>query len=130
MSSYQNWTTIQEQQEVRKFPFCTKESSLVWSTVAFDRRPTHKYFRVLRKGSRRDQDRERNLCFLVCLHFPVGRYHRCGDPGSPQGLPTFRLSSKPFCSARALMRLSQPRIFCSCGDFEVGAGVALASTGE
>ena len=34
------------------------------------------------------------LCFLVCLHFPIGRYHRCGVPESPQS--PFRLSSSFF----------------------------------
>ena len=34
--------------------------------------------------SRRDQDRERVLVFLVRLNFSIGRYQSCGVPGSPQ----------------------------------------------
>ena len=82
---YQNWTRIQGRQEVRNFPFCIKLSSLVWSTRAFDRWPTHVYIRVLRRvfqviemqachrvfaPSRRDQDRQRILVLprLFAIH--------------------------------------------------------------
>ena len=82
---YQNWTRIQGRQEARNFPFCIKLSSLVWSTRAFDRWPTHVYIRVLRRvfqviemqachrvfaPSRRDQDRQRILVLprLFAIH--------------------------------------------------------------
>ena len=73
----QNLTTIPGQQEVRNLPSCMNVSSLVWSTVAFDRWPTHTCNRALRRALqamglqacprvtallRRDQDRK---------HFPV-----------------------------------------------------------
>ena len=67
-------TTTQGQPEVRSFPFCMILSSLVWSGVAFDRWPTHRYvlrtvFQVIELEachevialSRRDQDSERIL---------------------------------------------------------------------
>ena len=76
MNSYQNWTTIKGQQEVRHFLFDIKCSSHFGSTVIFDRWPTHRNIRVLRRvsqlielqachrvfaPSRGDQDRERFL---------------------------------------------------------------------
>ena len=108
--------TIQGQQEVQNCQFCTIFSSPAWSTVVFDRWPTHRYIRVLRRvfqaielqaylraiaQSRRDQDR-------VCLHFSVGRCHRCGVSWI-SAESTFRLSLNSFCWACALMPQSQPR---------------------
>ena len=70
---YQKLTTIQGQQEVRNVPSCRGSSSLFWSGVAFDRWPTHRFVRVLRRAFkaiklqacprviallRRDQDRK------------------------------------------------------------------------
>ena len=52
------------------------------------------------------------LCFLVCLHFSVGRYHRCGVPGSQQSLH-FVWAPILFCLACALMLRSQPRMLVS-----------------
>ena len=41
----QNWWITLEQQEVRSCAFCIHLSSLLWSTVVFDRWPTHKNIR-------------------------------------------------------------------------------------
>ena len=67
------------------------------------------------------------LCFLDCLHFSIGHHHRCGgswiSAGSPSELSCFLLSM--FIDATGWPTNSR-----SSGDFEVGAGVVLASMGE
>ena len=97
---------------------------IVWSGVAFDRWPTHRYIRVLRRASqvielkarhrvfalsRGDQDREPLLVFprlLALRHWPLpplwGSWISAQSP--------FRLSLNPICSGCALMLRSQPRI--------------------
>ena len=57
------------------------------------------------------------LCFLVCLLFPIGRYHHCGV--SELSLLSMCIDT-PESTTNSL----------ASGDFEVGAGVALASIGE
>ena len=70
-------------------PSCIKCSSLVWSTVVFDRFPTHRYIRALRRAFqvtgrqaclrviallRRDEDREHILVLLRSFalhHWPL-----------------------------------------------------------
>ena len=47
------------------------------------RRACHREFAL----SRRDQDRE-HLCFIVRLHFPRGRHHRCGASEVKSLLPS------------------------------------------
>ena len=54
---------------------------------------THWYIRFLRKVFQvMEMQAEEikivnvHLCFLACLHFTSGRYHRCGVPGSHQSL--------------------------------------------
>ena len=121
-------------------------SSPFWSTLVFDRWPTHVNIRVLRKAfpamelqaylrvvaqSRRGQDREHiHLCFLVSLHFSIGCYHHFRGSGSPQNLISSELKSS-FCSACALIEAPESTTNSrSSGDSEVGAGIALASIGE
>ena len=63
----------------------------------FDRWPTHRYIRVLRRTlqvtelqaclrviAMLRQDRKHILVLPLCLRFFIGRHHRCGCPGSPQ----------------------------------------------
>ena len=121
---YQNLMTTLEQQEVRSCPFCKKMSSSLWPTVVFDRWPTHRYIRVLRRAcpmielqachrvfaapSRSDQDRERILVLphlFALLHWPL--------PPLISAVSQVILSSTPFCSACALMLWSRPRIHVS-----------------
>ena len=128
-----------------KISVLQKKSSLVWSTVAFDRWPTHRYIRVLRKvfqaidlqacnrvfaPSRRDQDRERILVLprLFALHrWPLpplwGSWISAGSPSISSELKSVLLST--YIDAPESTTNSR-----SCGDFEVGDGVALASIGE
>ena len=64
------------------------------------------------------------LCFLVCLHFSVGRHHRCGVPG----LRRVSISSelKSFLLSMCIDAPESTTNSRSSGDLEVGAGVALA----
>ena len=140
----QNLTTIQIQERVRNFPSCREFSSLVWSGVAFDRRPTQRFFRVLRRvlqvielqachrlfaPSRRDQDRER-IPVLPRLFAPL----RWALPTVVAFLDLRRVSiSSELESFLLSMCIDAPESTsnsCSSRDFEVGAGVAQASIGE
>ena len=80
--------------------------------------------------SRRDQDRERILVyFLVCLHFSIGRYHRCGSSWISAEFP-IHLISNPFLLSMCIDAPESTTNSRSSGDFEVGAGVALDSIGS
>ena len=86
--------------------FAYNFSSPVWSIVVFDRCPTHKNIRVLRRvfqaielqayfrvitQSRRGQDREQKPVpprLLSLLHWPLPPL--CGGRGSPQSLQFLR----------------------------------------
>ena len=80
--------------------------SVVWSTVAFDRWPTHRYFRVLRKAL---QVIELQACLRVIalLRRDQGRKQK---PVLPRLFALPLLSSNLFCSACALMLWNRPRI--------------------
>ena len=139
---YPNWTTTLEQQEVRKCPLCIKIFlPLCGQPWFFDRWPTYRNISVLRKvfqaielqkdrviaQSRRGQDRE-HIPVLPRLFELIGRYHHCGvlylrRVSNSSELKSFLLS---MCT-EAPESTTKSR---SSGDFEVGAGVALASTGE
>ena len=67
------------------------------------------------------------LCFLVCLHFSIGRYHRCGVPGSSLSNSSELKSFLLITCTDAPESTSNSR---SSGLFEVDAGSALVSVGE
>ena len=69
------------------------------------------------------------LCFLVCLHFTVGRYNRCVNSWISAESP-FRLSSNPSVLSMCTDAPESTTNSRSSGDVEVGVCVALASTGE
>ena len=52
---FQNWWITLERQEVPSCPFCIQLSSPLWSTVAFDRWPTHRNIRGLRRNFASDR---------------------------------------------------------------------------
>ena len=113
-------------------------SSLVWSSAAFDRWPTHRYIRVLRRAFqvielqaclgviallRRDQDRK---------HIPV-LPHLFALPSLAVttvvgfldfGVSLFRLSSKPFLLSMCIDAPESTTNSCSSEDVDVGAGIA------
>ena len=60
--------TILGQQQERHLPYCTEFSSHSWSDVAFDHRPTRRFYHVLRRAC---------LMRRLQAYFPIGCNHRC-----------------------------------------------------
>ena len=136
---YQNLTAIQGKQEVRYFPSCTQTPPPPDQARLFDRWPTHRYIRVLRRAfqvtemqayhrvfapSRRDQDRERILVLPRLLALPQW-------PLPP--LWCSWISASELKSFLLNMCIDAPESTTnsrSSRNFEVGASVALASIGE
>ena len=141
---FDNWWTTQERQDVRNCPCCVLLSSPLWSTVVFDRGPTRRNIRGLRRvfqpiaqqallrviaPSRRDQDRERFLVLprLFCTS-PLAVTTTVGF------LDLHRVSSsselKSFLLCMCIDAPESTTNSRSSGIFEVGAGIAVASTGS
>ena len=137
MNCYPNWRTTREQQEVRNCPFCIKLSSPLWSTVVFDRRPTHRKIRGLRRLfqaieqqaflpvialSRINLDRERTLVLLrlFALLHPLWCFWISAK------FPPVLLSSNPFFLLSTCIDAPESTTNSrSSGDFEAGAAIAL-----
>ena len=109
-------------QQARNFPSCRELSSHFWSNVAFDRWPTHRYIRALRRACQITRQVSSSNCTvtkrsrsgtntcassLVCTS-PLAVTSVVGS-WIFEGFPV-RLSSNPFCSACALMLQNRPRI--------------------
>ena len=81
-----SWKTRQtslEQRWARGFPCCMVSFCRFQQDVVFDHRSTHRNISDLRRVFPSDRtdgvsSRTSNCCFLVCLHFPTGCYHRRG----------------------------------------------------
>ena len=112
--------------------------------LSVDRWPTHRSICVLRRVSKRQNCRrvfeklhsheeakivKKNLCFCVCLHFSIGRFHRCGGPGSVQSVQFFWGQILFFLS----MCIGAPESTTNSrfsGDCAICAGATLISIGE